>query len=205
MMSTSYVLTDNLIVNGTAGGLDRRHRPQCCHSSLGPNVGETLLPGVYNCKVTYVDRSWLRKCPIDASTGINLTAGQTAVSVAGLLRRPAAIVNGNCIAARWKVPAQFGCQARSNDVDLLDIGQVAGGTLPDRRGIGGVTTTVPLTTGSLASGTHSYRVVMVDAGGREGLASSPTAAMDLTAAGSIQLANLAADACGLYQSPNLSQ
>jgi hypothetical protein len=188
-----HVLTDNLIVNGTAGGaLIDGTAPPVALLSLGPNVGGTLLPGVYNYKVTYVDRNGYESAPSDASAGINLTAGQTAISVAGLPSASGDFVERKLYRSQAGGAGPYRLVAKLDRTTstFLDIGQVAGGTLArDRADVSAVTTTA-LTTGTLAIGTYSYRVVMVDAGGREGLASSPTAARDLTAAGSIQLTNL---------------
>lgn len=205
-----HVLTDNLAVNGTAGGaLIDGTSPPVALLSLGPNVGGTLLPGVYNYKVTYVDRNGYESAPSDASVGIDLTAGQTAISVAGLPSASGDFVERKLYRSQAGGVGPYRLVAKLDRTTstFLDIGQVAGGTLARDRADVTAVITAALPAGSLATGTYSYRVVMVDAGGREGLASNPTTAIALATAGSIQLSNLPLTLAGyvsrrIYRSSN---
>ncbi len=72
----------------------------------------------------------------------------------------------------------------------MDIGKVLGGTLTrDRADVSAVTMS-RTAGGTLAAGSYSYRIVMVDAAGREGLASNATSSFALSPAGSILLQSL---------------
>ncbi len=189
----THVITDNIIVNGAPGGslLDST-TPPVALVSLGVNVGGRLQTGFYNYKVTYVDRNGYESVPSNASTTIQLQAGQTAVSIAGLPSASGDFIERKLYRsqANGQGPYSLVASLDRTTSTFLDIGQTPGGTLArDRADVTAVTLT-PGATGTLAVGTYIYRVVMVDAGGREGLASSPTSLATLAAVGSVQLNNL---------------
>ena len=188
-----HVLTDNLVVNGAAGGaLIDSTTPPVGLVSLGPNVGGKLQPGDYNYKVTYIDRNGYESAPSDASATIHLVAGQTAVSIAGLPSASGDFVERKLYRsqANGAGPYVLVSSLDRTTSTYLDIGKTPGGTLArDRADVSAVTSTA-LPTGTLAAGKYTYRVVMVDAGGREGLASNATPLVTLAATGSIQLSNL---------------
>ncbi len=175
-----HVLTDNLIVAGAVGGsiLDSTS-PQAESISTAPSVGGTLLPGTYNYKMTFVDRNGYESVPSNASINVQLLANQTAVSLAGL---PGA--TGDFVARRLyrstasgQGPYELVATLDRSSATFRDIGQSPGGTLSrDRVDVSNVISTVE-GAGTLASGTYNYRVVLVDAGGRESLASNATDAI----------------------------
>ncbi len=180
-----HVITDNVIVNGTVGGplLDSTS-PPIALVSVGPSVGGTLLPGLYNYKVTYVDRNGYESVPSDASVTINLQANQTAISIAGLPSASGDFVERKLYRSQavGKGPYDLISGLDRTTSTFLDIGQSAGGTLSrDRANISAVALT-PTVGGSLAAGSYTYRIVMVDAGGREGLASDATSAVAIAGA-----------------------
>ncbi len=105
-----------------------------------------------------------------------LQANQTAIQIAGL---PSA--SGDFIARRLyrsgpngSGPYELVAVLDKATSTYLDIGQSLGGILNrDRVNVSGVTLT-RLPGGTLPAGTYNYRIVLADAGGREGLASNVT-------------------------------
>lgn len=188
-----HVLTENVEVTGVPGGslLDST-TPQSQLISTAPAVGGTLVPGIYNYKVTFVDRNGYESVPSDPSVSLELLANQTAMSIAGI---PGATDDFVVRRLYRSAPDGQGPYELVEVLDrtsstYLDRGNSLGGTLArDRADVLGVTSAVGAT-GTLAAGTYSYRVVMVDAGGREGLASNATAPVTLAADGSVTLSNL---------------
>jgi hypothetical protein len=189
-----HVLTDNLVINGNPGGalLDSTVPPSAL-ISLGPNTGGLLQPGFYNYKITFVDRNGYESIPSDPSITINLLAGQTAVSIASLPGATGDFVERRLYRSQGTGTGPYDLVANldRNTATFLDAGQFAGGTLiRDRADV----STVALTEvpgGTLpAAGRFTYRVVMVDAGGREGLASNPTSSIVVSANSSVRLDNL---------------
>ncbi|MGN6133217.1 MAG: hypothetical protein ACTHOU_01910, partial [Aureliella sp.] len=188
-----HIISENLIVSGSPGGaiLDNTVPPAELISTA-PNVGGVLLPGTYNYKLTYLDRNGYESIPSNVSVSQLLNPGQTAISIAGL---PAA--SGEYIARRLyrsnangTGPYELVATLDKQTSTYLDIGKSLGGTLTrDRADVSNVTMTrVPA--GTLTAGSYTYRVVMVDAAGREGLASNVTNSFNLNPGGSIQLSNL---------------
>ncbi len=160
--------------------------------STAPGVGGTLTPGTYNYKITYLDRNGYESIPSNASATQLINPGETAIQIAGL---PSA--TGEFIARRLyrsnsqgQGPYELVATLDRQTSTYLDTGKALGGTLSrDRADVTAVTAS-RVAGGSLAAGTYSYRIVMVDAAGREGLASNPTTPFSLTPAGSIQLQNV---------------
>ena len=189
-----HVLTGNLVINGAPGGalLDST-TPPLGLLSLGPNVGGTLLPGIYNYKVTFVDRNGYESVPSNASVSIDLQTNQTAISLAGLPSATGDFVERKLYRSRVNISGSYDLVANLDRTTstFLDLGQLVGGTLSrDRADVSGVTL-ANVASGTLTAGSsYNYRIVMVDGGGREGLASSPTSAIVLSANGSVQLGNL---------------
>lgn len=180
-----HVLAESLIISGSVGGsiLDAT-TPQAEAISLGANVGGTLQPGIYNYKMTLVDRNGYESIPSNASVGIDLLVNQTAINLAGL---PGA--TGDFVARRL-YRSQPGGQGPYSLVAVLDrisstffdIGQSPGGTLlRDRLDVSQVSLNEP-SAGSLPQGTYTYRIVTADAAGREGLASNATVSITTSAA-----------------------
>jgi hypothetical protein len=189
-----HVLTDNLVINGNPGGalLDSTVPPSAL-ISIGPNTGGLLQPGFYNYKITFVDRNGYESIPSDPSITISLLAGQTAISVASLPGATGDFVERRLYRSQGTGTGPYDLVANldRNTSSFRDVGQFAGGTLiRDRADV----STVALTEvpgGTLpAGGRFTYRVVMVDAGGREGLASNPTSSVDVGTDSSVRLDNL---------------
>lgn len=188
-----HLLTENVIVTGTAGGalLDSTTPPTSL-VSVAAAVGGTLAPGVYNYKMTYVDVNGYESVPSDPSASLELLAGQNAIALAGL---PAA--SGDFVLRRLyrsdasgSGPYELVATLDRATSMYFDNGRTLGGVLArDRADVSDVVT-VADNAGTLAAGDYTYRVVMVDAGGREGLASNPTASTNLPVEGSVALNNL---------------
>ena len=188
-----HLITENLVVSGSTGGalLDSTVPPADLISTA-PGVGGTLTPGTYNYKITYLDRNGYESIPSNASVTQLINPGETAIQIAGL---PSAA--GDYVARRLyrsnsqgKGPYELVATLDRQTSSYLDIGKALGGTLArDRADVSGVTMT-RTNGGTLAAGTYAYRIVMLDAAGREGLASNETSTFSLTPAGSIQLQNL---------------
>ena len=206
-----HVLTDTLLVSGAVGGaiLDSTSPPAAL-ISLGPNVGGNLIPGIYNYKITFVDRNGYESVPSNASMSINLQgAQQTAITLAGLPSASGDFVRRKLYRSQGdgSGPYDLVTTLDRSTSSYLDTGEFAGGSLRrDRADVSGVTLT-SIAVGTLPAGIYSYRIVMVDAGGREGLASNPTSDFVLSADGSIQLTNLPRTLAGyisrrIYRSSN---
>ncbi|MCA9132998.1 MAG: hypothetical protein KDA45_07575, partial [Planctomycetales bacterium] len=188
-----HVLTDNLMVQGAPGGslLDST-TPPVSLISLGPQAGGTLLPGTYNYKVTFVDRNGYESIPSDASASLSLQASQTAISVAGLPSASGDFIERKLYRSQSNGAGPYVLVAKLDrgSSTYLDLGKTFGGTLSRDRASVSAVQTATLASGTLAAGSYVYRIVMVDAGGREGLASQATNSTTLVATGSVQLANL---------------
>ncbi len=205
-----HLITENLFVQGSPGGaiLDSTVPPAELIST-GPSVGGVLLPGTYNYKVTFVDRNGYESIPSNPSASINLQANQTAISIAGL---PGA--TGDFISRRLyrsngsgSGPYELVATLDRSTSTFLDVGSSLGGTLDrDRADVTNVSAAA-LTTGTLAAGTYNYRIVMLDAGGREGVASNATVDVTVAAGGAVQLGQLPSTLAGyvgrrIYRSAN---
>ena len=205
-----HLFTDNLIIAGAPGGsiLDGLIPPAEL-VSVGPGVGGTLLPGVYNYKLTFVDRNGIESVASNATTSVSLGVNQTAVSIAGI---PAAA--GDFVTRRLYRSSSLGSGPYELVASLdkatttyLDIGKTLGGTLArDRANASGVALG-DSGTGTLPAGRFNYRIVMVNAVGQEGLASNPTADIVVPVNRAIQLSQLPATEAGfigrrVYRSSN---
>jgi hypothetical protein len=206
-----HVITDNLTVTGASGGslLDSTS-PPIALVSLGTTVGGSLAAGIYNYKITYVDRNGYESVPSNASMSIDLQGNQTAIAIAGLPSASGDYLERKLYRSQSGGTGPYDLIANLDRTssDFLDIGQTIGGTLSrDRVDVSGVTLT-EVSGGNFAIGnSFTYRIVMVDAGGREGLASTPTSAIVLGGTSSVQLDNIPATLAGytgrrIYRSAN---
>jgi Bacterial Ig domain/Bacterial pre-peptidase C-terminal domain/Dockerin type I domain/GEVED domain len=187
-----HVITENVTVAGSPGGalLDATVPPVAAITTAA-TVGGTLTPGDYRYKLTFVDRAGYESIPSDPTLPQTLQINQTAISIAGL---PSA--SGDFISRRLyrsnangTGPYELVAVLDRSTSTYLDIGALLGGTLQrDRANVDAVTLT-EVATGTLANGLYNYRIVMVDAGGREGLASGVTASVTSTLGG-VRLAQL---------------
>ena len=122
-----------------------------------------------------------------------MAAGQDAINIAGL---PGA--TGDFIGRKLyrssplgSGPYELVSVLDASTSTFLDIGQAPGGTLQrDRADVSGVTVNALAAGGTLSAGDYNYRLVMVDAGGREGLASNPTGNVTVADGDGVQLDNL---------------
>ncbi|HBE71346.1 MAG TPA: hypothetical protein DDW52_24635, partial [Planctomycetaceae bacterium] len=188
-----HLITENIEVTGAAGGalLDSTTPPMELVSA-SVSVGGTISPGIYNYKLTFVDVNGYESVPSNATSNVELLAGQDAVNIAGL---PSA--SGDFVVRRLYRSDSSGSGPYTLIANLdkststyFDNGVTLGGTLArDRSDVSNVILT-PGNVESLAAGSYRYRVVNVDGGGREGLASNPTELVDLAADGDVTLRNL---------------
>ncbi len=191
-IDTVHIITENLTVAGQPGGalLDGTVPPLQAISTVA-TVGGTLLPGDYRYKLTFVDRYGYESIPSDASLPQTLQINQTAISIAGLPSATGDFVSRRLYRSNSSGSGPYELVANLDKATstYLDIGDALGGILArDRADVDSVLlTSVP--GGTLANNIYNYRVVMVDAGGREGLASNVTASVDSTQ-GAVRLTQL---------------
>ena len=195
-----HVFSENMLVKGLPGAslLDQTV-PPTNFVSLQATSGGELIPGTYTYKISYVDQNGYETPPSDATQSVVLVLGQTAVRIFGL---PA--VTGEYVARRlyrsdisgggsYKLVAELD----ANSTSFVDRGQQPASDqsilLRDRPNISAVGITTTTGASTLAIGTYNYRIVMVDAMGREGLASNIT--QNITTTGlvrNVRLTNLPA-------------
>jgi hypothetical protein len=195
-----HVISENIVVQGSPGAsyFDQTVLPSNLISLRG-RTGGTLVEGTYNYKLTYVDRNGYETPPSDATQNVVLTLGQTAVSLTGL---PG--VYGEFVARRlyrssptgqgsYRLVAELdGGSTNYEDLGavLSDVSDARASLFRDRPDVRNVVLQTAAG-GSLAVGNYRYRVVMVDAGGNESLASNPTSVITNSAANrSIRLTSL---------------
>ena len=178
-----HVLSENVLIQGVPGAslLDQTLLPSNLVSLRG-RTGGTITPGIYNYKFTYVDKYGYETPPSNATQNVTVAPDQTAISMTGL---PS--VNGEFVARRlyrslgvgsgpYRLVAELdGISTSYEDLGavLTDSNDDKATLFRDRPDVGGVVST-PSLGGFLFAGDYTYRVVMVDAAGREGLASAPT-------------------------------
>ena len=196
-----HVIAENILVQGNPGGglLDTFVVPSNLISLAGASGG-TLAGGTYRYKLTYVDINGYETPPSDPSVPVTLSGTQTAIRIAGL---PG--VGSNYVSRRlyrndgtnstYRLVAELDASTSS----FFDRGGLAADPsdplatlLQDRPDVSGVVIT-RTSGGSLAIGSYTYRIAMVDARGREGLVSVPTAVVTTnTASRTLNLDNLPA-------------
>ncbi|XZE46976.1 tandem-95 repeat protein [Pirellulaceae bacterium SH467] len=196
----THVIAENILIQGRPGaGLLDATLVSSNLVSLQARTGGILLPGTYNYKITFVDRYGYETPPSDPTQSVVVAPGQSAVSVFGI---PG--VSGEYVTRRIYRSDSSGsgsyrlvAELDGGTTTFLDRGQQpadgAATLLRDRPNVSGVgLSTMPA--GNLnASTTYTYRVVMVDAAGRESLASNATTTISTTAANrTIRLTNLPA-------------
>lgn len=188
-----HILSDNLILSGAPGGsiLDS-FTPAADLVSVAPGVGGTLLPDIYNYKLTFVDRNGSESVPSNATRSVSLVGNQTAIELSSL---PSA--TGDFVTRRLYRSSVSGTGAYElialldkSTSTYLDIGKSLGGTLArDRLDVSAVLLGNSAG-GTLAAGRYNYRFVMVDAAGLEALASNPTSDIFLPSGQSVVLTQL---------------
>ncbi len=200
-----HVIAENIIVQGNpgAGLLDTSIVPSNL-ISMAPELGGVLTPGSYRYKITYVDSNGYETPPSDATVAITLTGGQTAIRIAGLpgvgneyVSRRLYRNDGTSSSYRLVAELDGGTSSFTDRGTLLASSVDPFATLlRDRPDVSGVGVT-PTAGGSLALGNYTYRIVMIDAMGRESLASSSTVLRTATAANrTMNLTNLPAVQAG---------
>ncbi|RMF42904.1 MAG: tandem-95 repeat protein, partial [Planctomycetota bacterium] len=194
-----HLITENLVVSGNPGGplLDNTV-PSLATTSLGTTTGGSLLPGIYNYKLTFVDANGYESLPSDASLDVTLPATENAIQVAGLPAASGDFISRKLYRSQSNGSGPYVLIAELDRAtsSFVDDGSMLGGLLVrDRADVSGVTLT-EVAGGTLPVGTYNYRIVMVDAAGREGLASNATASITTVAPNSIQLDQLPATLAG---------
>lgn len=182
----TYVLTENLLIEGTPGGniLDTT-RPSTDFMTASSQIGGSLTPGsTYKYKVTFVDRVGNESIPSDP---ISVTVGATdgSVNVQGIpgAIAPYSIVRlyRSSLVAGVDGPYRLAAQLDFTRSSFVDRGSDLGGTLlRDQADVSSVIST-PSIGGSLVSGVYRYRIVMVDSNGIESIASEATRDFTLNA------------------------
>ncbi|MFN9551699.1 MAG: hypothetical protein ACK56Q_15610, partial [Pirellulaceae bacterium] len=189
----THVISENILINGTPGGalLDTTI-PSNSLFAMSPATGGDMVPGTYNYKLSFIDRFGYETPPSDVSSDITLIAGQTAIQFTGL---PS--VSGDYVQRRLYRSNNIGvgpydliAVLNANDNSYLDLGGSLGGRLlRDRPTVSDVLLSSG-GAGSLAAGSYTYRIVMIDQAGRESLASNATASRTVGANGSIIISNI---------------
>jgi hypothetical protein len=177
-----HVIAENILVQGNPGGgiLDSSVVPSNLISREGASGG-TLPGGTYRYKLTFVDINGYETPPSDPTVPITLAVDQNAIRLAGLpgvgsdyvSRR---LYRNDGTTSEYRLVAELDGNTSSyfdRGALLADPSDPQGTLLRDRPDVSGVMATVQIG-GNLSDGTYNYRVVMVDALGRESLASNPT-------------------------------
>ncbi len=177
----THVVAENIIIQGRPGaGILDATLVSSNLVSLQARTGGELSAGTYNYKITFVDKDGYETPPSDPTQSITVVPGQSAIALFGI---PG--VTGSYVTRRvYRSDSTGGGSYRlvaeldGGNNTFLDRGQLiadAGATLlRDRPNVTGVALT-PLAGGTLTpSTTYTYKVVMVDAMGRESLASNAT-------------------------------
>jgi hypothetical protein len=193
-----HVITENIIVQGNPGGglLDSTIVASNL-IALAPSLGGTLTPGSYRYKLTFVDKNGYETPPSDATQTLNLLPNQTAIRIVGL---PG--VSGDYVSRRlyrsdsgnsYRLVAELdGSTTTFNDrgAILSDPNDPFATLLRDRPDVSGVNVAANAG-GSLSIGSYTYRIVMTDIMGREGLSSYSTSVGTTTVTNrSLRLTNL---------------
>ena len=179
-----HILSENILIAGNPGGglLDQSSLPSTLVSLRG-RTGGTLSSGIYNYKFTYVDKNGYETPPSDATQSVTLNFGQTAVSMTGLPSVSGEFVNRRLYRSfgtgtgPYRLIAELdGITTSYEDLGavLTDLNDDDATLLRDRPDVSGVQTQIAAGGTLVVGGNYSYRVVMVDEAGREGLVSAPT-------------------------------
>ncbi|MFN9911021.1 MAG: hypothetical protein ACK53L_00465, partial [Pirellulaceae bacterium] len=143
--------------------------------TTNPVGGGSLAVGAYTYKVTFVDRLGNESLPSDP-VAVTVGAGQGTVEVQGI---PGVTQGYSLVRLYRRGPGTAGVfklveQLESTRSSFIDRGLDLGGTLVNDQADLRAVTAVVAAGGSLAVGPHRYRMVMVDAAGRESIASEAT-------------------------------
>ncbi|MEO8493503.1 MAG: choice-of-anchor L domain-containing protein, partial [Planctomycetota bacterium] len=198
-----HVLSENLIIQGSLGEpfLDLS-RPAVGLVTFAPIQAGTLATGTYAYKVTYVDINGFEGRPSLATSTFTITPAQAASGIGSVRLNQLPPVNGDFVARRiyrTNDPVngtyQLVQQINGSDTVFVDTGTSLGDPLRrDPPVVSNVTLTAQ-PRGSLAVGTYNYRIVFVDALGREDASSDPTLSLTIAGApngGGIVLNNIPA-------------
>jgi hypothetical protein len=178
-----HVIAENISIQGNPGGglLDTFVVPANLITLQGASGG-TLTGGTYRYKITFVDSNGYQSPPSDPTPPLTLGSGQTAVRIAGLPGVSSGYVSRRLYRndgpnRPYVLVAELD-GTTSNYFDrgasLADPSDPQGTLLRDRPDASAVTVT-SLAGGFLPLGNYTYRIVMIDSMGREGIVSSPTA------------------------------
>ncbi len=189
-----HLITENVIVEGAPGGtiLDAT-TPQSGLVSLTSGLGGDLVPGTYNYKLTFVDRNGYESVPSNPTVGLDLSITNDAIRLAGLPGATGDFVSrklyrsGPSGNGPYKLVADLD-RSTPTFLDTLAENELAGTLTRDRLEVSEVVAT-PQAGGTL-DGVYNYRIVMFDAVGRDGLASSATVDITVPANGAYSLNQL---------------
>jgi|GEM_PF-1219467 len=189
-----HVVTENILVQGNPGGgvLDATVVASNL-ISLAPSLGGSMTPGDYQYKLTFVDKNGYETPPSEATQRLSLVPGQTAIRLIGLpgvsgeyvARR---LYRADSVGSAYRLVAELdGTTTTYTDrgAILADTSDAQATLLRDRPVVSGVVVS-SAAGGTLPIGSFNYRIVMVDAMGRESLVSNATqSATTVPAVGSI--------------------
>lgn len=200
-----HVITENILVQGNPGGgvLDATVVASNL-ISLAPSLGGSMTPGDYQYKLTFVDKNGYETPPSEATQRLTLVPGQTAIRLIGLPGVSGEYVGrrlyrSDSVGGAFRLVAELDGTTTSytdRGAILSDVSDAQATLLRDRPVVSGVVVST-VAGGTLPIGTFNYRIVMVDAMGRESLVSNATqsgttlpAAGTLPASRSLRLASL---------------
>ncbi|MBI2477592.1 MAG: hypothetical protein HYV60_02765, partial [Planctomycetia bacterium] len=201
-----HVLAENLIIEGSPGEpfLDLE-KPSVDQITDSPRTGGVLAPGTYRYKVTFVDVNGFEGRPSEPTAAFLLTDPNDGVPLStdgnALQLNQLPPTTGDFVSRRiyrtdgsgsgvYRLVAEIDAKSTVFVDRGLAFSTVLQRDPPDSQQI---TLTASLR-GSLAPGIYNYRIVFVDAQGREGASSDPTQDIALAAMGEsgVVLTNLPA-------------
>ena len=191
-----HVLAENLVIQGSSSEpfLDLE-RPVVDLVTFSPRIGGTLPLGTYNYKVTFVDSNGFEGRPSTPTADFTLSGSNNAVQLNQLPPVTGEFVRRRVY--RTDDPAgriyRLVAEINGSDTVFVDRGTTLSTVLQrDPPPSDSVTLTVQ-PRGSLPAGVYNYRIVFVDALGREGASSDPTVNLSINGVpsqGGIRLDNL---------------
>lgn len=173
----THVLAENLVIQGSSGDpLLDLSRPAVNLITFTPRSGGTLSPGAYQYKITFVDRNGFEGRPSHPTATAVVTTANAAIQLNQLPPAGGDFVARRIYRASAASSGQYVLVAQINASDTVYVDP--GTSLPqvllrDPPSEQVTATTQPR--GSLPAGTYNYRLIFVDAQGREGASSDPTA------------------------------
>ena len=185
-----HVISENIVVSGNPGGglLDNTVAPSNL-ISLAPSLGGNMTPGDYQYKLTFVDKNGYETPPSEATPRLTLGGGQTAVRFIGLPGVSGEYVSrrlyrNDSVGGPYRLVAELdGTSTTYTDRGglLSDPSDALATLLRDRPVVSSVGVNA-IAGGTLPIGAFNYKVVMVDAMGRESLASNASSSATTTPA-----------------------